>query len=86
MYRGTGFHVYMGISVSIVDALAAILVFASMWRVFRYRELLYTCDVQSWMVYGAYHSSSAAALTTPQSMLLFLFTLIITSMVLFWIF
>lgn len=45
MYRGTGFHVYMGISVNVVDALAAILVFASMWRVVRYRELLYTCDV-----------------------------------------
>jgi len=64
--------VYMGISVNVVDALAAILVFASMWRVLRRRELLYTCDVQSWMVYGAYHSSSAAALMTPHSIRLIL--------------
>lgn len=60
---------YMGISVNVVDALAAILVFASMWRVLRYRELLYTCDVQSWMVYNVYHSLSAAALMTPQPIL-----------------
>jgi len=57
--------VYMGISVHVVDALAAILVFASIWRVLRYRELLYTCDVEIRMVYDVHLSFRAAVFNDP---------------------